>query len=267
MSAIPATSSDRELYAACPLCESTELDPAAMANWSRHPLFAQTRNRLSPLMNWKRCRRCSHVFTDGYFRPEAFAILMQGANAGQVFGKEFEGERPISARMIDKVLPFVDRGRWLDVGFGNGSLLLTAKEYGFDVVGCDLRAGSVEAIRSVGIEAHCADITQLQASPFKVISMADVLEHMPFPKVGLSAAHRLLEPGGVLFVSMPNSESPAWDILNRANANPYWGEVEHYHNFGRSRLFSLLEEMGFRPQRYGISERYRVCMEVIAVKS
>jgi SAM-dependent methyltransferase len=267
MSADTLIGNDRDLYAACPLCDGIELDRVATVNWSGSPQFARTRNRLSPLMHWKRCRRCGHIFTDGYFRPEAYSILMEGANAGQVFGQDFEQYRVISARMIEKVLPFADRGRWLDVGFGNGSLLLTAKEYGFEVVGCDLRAASVDAIRAVGIEAHCTDITQLQAAPVKVISMADVLEHMPFPKLGLRAAHRLLEPGGVLFVSMPNSESPAWDILTRANANPYWGEIEHYHNFGRSRLFSLLEEMGFRPLRYGISERYRVCMEVIAVKA
>jgi protein O-GlcNAc transferase len=32
--------------------------------------------------------------------------------------------------------------------------------------------------------------------------MADVLEHMPFPRPGLAAAHQLLRPDGVLFLSM-----------------------------------------------------------------
>jgi protein O-GlcNAc transferase len=50
------------------------------------------------------------------------------------------------------------------------------------------------------------------------------------------------------------------------NANPYWGEIEHYHNFSRARLYTLLEEFAFKPQSYGISERYRACMEVIATK-
>lgn len=77
---------------------------------------------------------------------------------------------------------------------------------------------------------------------------------------------RLLREGGVLFVSMPNCESPAWHLLNSLDANPYWPEVEHYHNFGRSTLYSLLEQHGFRPLRYGVSERYRVCMEVLALR-
>jgi predicted SAM-dependent methyltransferase len=96
--------------------------------------------------------------------------------------------------------------------------------------------------------------------------MADVLEHMPYPKDGLRQAYGLLQERGVLFVSMPNSESVLWTAMNQSNANPYWGEIEHYHNFGRTRLYSLLEEAGFEPVRYGISERYRACMEVIARK-
>jgi len=84
--------------------------------------------------------------------------------------------------------------------------------------------------------------------------------------VGLQAAHRLLQTGGVLLISMPNSGSMVWKALDANNANPYWGEIEHYHNFERDRLYALLAECGFKPVRYGISQRYRVCMEVIAVK-
>jgi protein O-GlcNAc transferase len=55
--------------------------------------------------------------------------------------------------------------------------------------------------------------------------------------------------------------------LLRANGvNPYWGEIEHFHNFSRRRLYTLLENHGFQPAEYNVSERYHVCMEVIAVK-
>ncbi len=97
-----------------------------------------------------------------------------------------------------------------------------------------------------------------------MISLADVLEHMPFPKQGLAAAHRLLQSDGVLFVSMPNYGCMAWHLLDAGNANPYWGELEHFHNFSRARLSALLIEQGFEPVQYAVSERYRVCMELIA---
>ena len=103
-------------------------------------------------------------------------------------------------------------------------------------------------------------------SPPQVISMADVLEHMPYPVSALQEAHTLLAPEGLLFVSMPNSDCYTWRMLDRLDGNPYWGELEHYHNFGRQRLYSLLRQHGFEPIDYGISERYYMCMEVIARK-
>ena len=54
--------------------------------------------------------------------------------------------------------------------------------------------------------------------------------------------------------------------MNEQYLNLYLGELEHYHNFSKSRLYSLLAECGFEAVRYGISERYRVCMVVIALR-
>ena len=99
-----------------------------------------------------------------------------------------------------------------------------------------------------------------------MISLADVLEHVPFPKDFLRHAHELLADDGVLFVSMPNADALVWKTLERAGTNPYFGELEHLHNFGRKRLTALLEECGFSVVSYGISERYLMCMELIVTK-
>ena len=80
----------------------------------------------------------------------------------------------------------------------------------------------------------------------------------------MHAAHRLLQSKGILFLSMPHFDCPAWRLLDLANANPYWGELEHFHNFSRQRLDSLLREAGFELLSYAVSERYRICMEVTA---
>lgn len=252
-------------YADCPLCGCERLTAVGTASCARHPLYDP---RIPADIRWLRCEDCRHVFTDGHFTPDACSILFSRTNANQQVGHDFERQRVVSARIVEKVLPYVNTGGWLDVGFGNGSLLFTAQEYGFTPVGTDLRPSNVEALRRLGVQGHCADLLSLEApGAFRVISMADVLEHMPFPKQGLGHAHTLLEPGGVLFLSMPNLDSMAWKLLDGARQNPYWGELEHYHNFGRARLYALLEETGFRPVRYGISERYRVCMEVLALRA
>jgi 2-polyprenyl-3-methyl-5-hydroxy-6-metoxy-1,4-benzoquinol methylase len=94
----------------------------------------------------------------------------------------------------------------------------------------------------------------------------DVLEHSPFPRDVLTAVHRLLKPGGVLFLSMPNMETIIWRVMDGAETNPFWSEMEHYHNFTREGLYKLLDEHGFRPTTYNISDRYPSCMDVIATK-
>ena len=49
-------------------------------------------------------------------------------------------------------------------------------------------------------------------------------------------------------------------------ANPYWIEIEHYHNFSRQRLTALLDQYGFDVVHYDIPFRYKAQMELYAVK-
>lgn len=217
-------------------------------------------------MHWMRCGSCGHVCTDGYFTGAAAELLFSKSNATQQLGYEFERARAISARMVARTVRYgADAGTWLDVGFGDGSLLFTADEWGFAPVGLERREANVAALRGLGYEAHCADLAAFRRDEaVDVISMADVLEHMPFPAAALQAAGQLLRPGGTLLISLPAYNSPLWQYLDGAEANPYWGEIEHYHNFSRARLYALLADRGFVDFSYGISERYRCCMEILA---
>ena len=251
-------------YERCPLCDGGESAEVAVGDCSQQPNY---RAPLPTAIRWLQCRGCAHIYVDGYFSPAALEVLFSGALASQTPGHDLETARYVSARMIEGVSAFLpsEEGRWLDVGFGNGALLTTAAEFGFEVVGLDLREETVKQMRDLGFEAHALELEDFRPeNPLDVISMADVLEHMPFPKPALRHAHRLLREGGVLFLSMPNADSFLWQVLTRNGVNPYWSEIEHQHNFGRRRLYALLREHGFEPVRYAVSLRYRACMEVIA---
>ncbi len=168
-------------------------------------------------------------------------MLFDKTHPGQKVGNDIEMQRAVSAKMVEKVLDYKSSGLWLDAGFGNGSLLFTAQEYGFQPVGLDLRKINAEDLKRFGIQAACADIKILELQPkCSVISMADILEHMPYPIDGIKAAHRLLEEEGILFLSMPNSDSIVWKVMDYQDSNPYWSEMEHCHNFVRARLYALL---------------------------
>jgi SAM-dependent methyltransferase len=253
-------------YERCPLCDAQGFVEVRVASCTAHPLYDA---ELPPTMRWLKCDGCAHVFVDGYFSDPAQALLFRNVHLWQVPGPETVRWRAVSAKIVEHVSTTRGAwsGRWLDVGFGNGALLTTAAEFGYDVIGLDRRDDTVTRMRELGFDTRCMDIAAFEVPEgLDVLSMADVLEHMPFPKQGLEHARRLLRPGGALFVSMPNIESFAWTELDREQKNPYWGEIEHFHNFGRSQLHRLLSASGFEPRRYAISERYLASMEVIAVR-
>ncbi|WAC92919.1 class I SAM-dependent methyltransferase [Mycobacterium sp. Aquia_213] len=187
-------------------------------------------------------------------------------------GTDLEFNRLISAKLVDRVVAKLGSPNsrlWLDVGFGNGSLLMTADEFGFEVFGVDLRKKNVEDIRDFGISAYhgtlesAAENVAFESKP-TVISMADVVEHEPFPRDVLRCARSLICDPGILLISMPNASAPLWRYLNASNQNAYWREIEHYHNFTRETLYAELEKAGFRPLHYAVSDRYRCGMEILA---
>ena len=258
----------RTPYECCPLCNHKDFALYREGKCDKHPLYQPA---FDPRIRWNRCARCRHVFTDGYFEQVHLEKILEKSNPHQTpGGRALEPQRLAASHIVGRVTGHVGRaaGRWLDVGFGSGSLLTTAAEFGYEAKGIDVRAGVVEEIQALGYEADCADLLRFDdPDPFDVISLADVLEHLPFPRPALARVNALLRPRGILFVSTPNMDSAVWRALDREGNNPYWQELEHYHVFTRPSLVRLLRESGFDPLEFAVSERYVSGMEVIARKT
>ncbi len=260
---------ERILYTACPLCESTDFRELARVDCRRHDRW---REPLEPVIIWMECAGCGHIFSNGYFTDEALGVLFSSTNTEQTVGVDIERHRLVSAKMVQRVVEAIglpDDRLWLDVGFGNGSLLMTAYEFGFSVFGIDLRKQSVDELINIGFPAYHGTLgSALREVGFEtrptVISMADVVEHEPFPIESLRQARGLIQDGGILLISMPNAGAPLWHYWNSIGNNPYAIEIEHYHNFSRERLYRILEHTGFKPIHYAVADRYRCCMEIMA---
>ena len=263
----------RHFFAHCPICGGPLGQQIGSYDCTAYPHYTEP---LPKSLTWIACARCGHIHTDGYWSEEGIELLLARAHNGQVVDSNFDQKRFVWAPVVQAVvellevpeLTFDGRVMWLDVGCGDGALVMTAAEFGFDAVGLDCRKETVQRITALGYKAIEGDFLNLSiAESFDVVSMADVLEHLPFPVPALRKAHEILKPTGVLHVSCPNVESAPWQAMDRALSNPYWIEMEHCHNFSRRLLTAVIRECGFRPVRYGVSQRYKAGMDILALKS
>jgi len=256
-------------FPACPLCDGNSLADLRVDRCNGHPLWQRG---LSEYIHWVHCTHCEHVFSRDFFTPEGLALLFGRANPSQIATLNIDIERTRWAPSIERVQQHlgqpawaVDDAVWLDVGCGGGGLVITAAEYGFTAIGLDTRFAAVEHLRKLGYSAEVGDLSNLDVSdPVQVISLADVLEHVPYPRNALKRVYCALQPHGLVMISCPNLDCGSWRKSNADGVNPYWGEIEHHHNFSRASLMRLLAEEGFQPLSYHISVRYKSCMEIIA---
>jgi 2-polyprenyl-3-methyl-5-hydroxy-6-metoxy-1,4-benzoquinol methylase len=96
----------------------------------------------------------------------------------------------------------------LDIGAGEGTLLDEARQLGYDTQGIELCEPLVEKARARGLRVDRRRAEDLDArAAFDVVTMMDIIEHVPEPRRLLAAAHRALAVGGRLVVYTPNHRS------------------------------------------------------------
>jgi SAM-dependent methyltransferase len=96
----------------------------------------------------------------------------------------------------------------LDVGCSTGYVLSAAKSLGLAATGLDFSAHAARHCRDKGF---CALQGELGALPFPdasfdIVILKAVLEHIPQPMDGIQEAARVLRPGGVIFVIVPDGD-------------------------------------------------------------
>ena len=134
--------------------------------------------------------------------------------------------------------------RLLDVGCNEGRGMEWFRANGFEAEGLELNRNAAETARSRGFKVHAASIEELRVDiPFNVIVFSNVLEHIENPRAVLRAANRLLDEGGEIWISLPNSGSIFRKIFGRSWIN--WHVPYHLVHFRSQTLLALLRQENF----------------------
>jgi ubiquinone/menaquinone biosynthesis C-methylase UbiE len=197
--------------------------------------------------NLVQCQNCGLIFIDPrptkremiHFYPRDYyadnAIFLNLAN------------KLIQVIKAKKVMSFKKRGRILDVGFGNGELLLYFKERGWEVYGVDTSEHAYRLAREkLGQNIFNCELKEVSFPDlfFDVVMLNHALEHMYNPNEELKEIRRILKDDGVLVLSMPNIDSLQFKMTKR-----YWFHLDvprHLYHFSPATIRKLLEINGFK---------------------
>jgi 2-polyprenyl-3-methyl-5-hydroxy-6-metoxy-1,4-benzoquinol methylase len=146
-----------------------------------------------------------------------------------------------------------DRRRLLDVGAHAGRFIATARRAGWQAEGLELNPKTAAfAATATGAPVHQGNVHSFDAdSAYDAVTLTDVLEHIPEPRLVLRRVARYLAAGGWIAVKVPNG--PAQRVKERAHALLDRGyearladNLVHVNHFSPSSLRRALEEEGFR---------------------
>ncbi|MDQ6691916.1 MAG: class I SAM-dependent methyltransferase, partial [Candidatus Dormibacteraeota bacterium] len=169
--------------------------------------------------------------------------------------------------MIEALQPA--RGRLLDVGAGIGTFLALARDRGWQVAGSEVSDSAVRLAadrHGLTLVQGQLETAELGLGSFDVVTLWHVLEHVPSPFRTLRTCRRLLRPGGLVVIAVPN-DSPAMIIprrlkrlLTRTEFRRYEpvspGQEVHLSHFTPAVLRTLLVRTGFTAAPVTVDDQY-----------
>jgi len=130
---------------------------------------------------------------------------------------------------------YKNAGKLLDVGCGKGTHLNIFTSIGYDVWGLDMRKETNNNhIKICDIEK---DKFPYKSNTFDYIFSKSLLEHIHRPDNCLKEMYRVLKPGGVIIIMMPD-----W----KSQMSHFWDDYSHYHPYTAKSLKDALNIFNFK---------------------
>ena len=144
-----------------------------------------------------------------------------------------------------RYLAVPEKGRMLDVGCGDGSVLKLAQELGWKAEGVDFDAQAVDAARRKGLSVRLGGLAEqgYADESFHLVLISHVIEHIHDPLAMLREIRRVLRVGATLAVTTPNAASWGHRRFGR-----HWVHLDpprHLQIFDADSLAALVKRAGF----------------------
>jgi 2-polyprenyl-3-methyl-5-hydroxy-6-metoxy-1,4-benzoquinol methylase len=210
------------------------------------------------------CRCCGLVYVNQTFKAEKGEGIPEGYDTMYL-----PAECSFLAR-FERNLEFIDDmvegnpGKILDIGCGVGYFLRVAHERGWGVAGVDLDRAAVDIARQHGIDVRWETVEDMSFSDeeFDVVTMFNVIEHLPAPQIALKEIRRVLKPGGLFVLETPTDDFPLKypiRLLYRLSGGKITQPIRylyssrdtggHVYRFSRETIAKMLKRVGFKVQR------------------
>ena len=194
------------------------------------------------------CTRCGLVYRNPIERAyELEEIYAEATPAPDLLRALHETQRAAYRAQAARLLRVLGkRGSGLELGSYVGAFLAAARDVGLQVEGLDVNAEVNCFTRSLGFSVHDGDLESFATERrFDAVAIWNTFDQLPDPRAAVNAAWKLLRPGGVLAIRMPNGDFYA--SLRHATTRPLAG--------GLARLALAHNNLLTFPYRYGFTVR------------
>ncbi len=202
-----------------------------------------------------RCLNCGHVFSTHPGEKDYSGYWGEGVTESEACLWWDQAHRKVFDSFCEKFISG-KRGKLLDVGCGLGYFVKkVSANPGWEVFGYEISQAAVDYARNnLGLKnvfAGRVEESQFAAKSFDIITLWDVLEHIPEPDALLSYLNSLLKDDGILFIHTPNisiqlPKARVKKILRGINPAIHYLEAkDHMHIYSMKNLKKLLLRNSF----------------------
>ncbi len=208
------------------------------------------------------CDACAHVYRNPWERRETLERAYHSAHSSSASLEQlYRTQRAACTAQARRLVATAGaRGRGLEVGSYVGAFLSAMQRTGWSFEGVDISRDAVAFAAGHGLRVTHGDIDDVQpARPYDAVVVFNTFEQLYDTGAALRSAQRLLRPGGVLALRVPNGTFyRRWRARADGSFAPVAVRVLAHNNlltfpyrqaFSERSLSMLLDRAGFTPVR------------------